>query len=190
MKVASQVVRDWQLGWLLRYQNGALIQTPASTNQLENQLLRQGGFNGAPVNPDNRVPGVNPSLGQSELRMLQSADHAGSQSQRLDRSGIGAMGGVRSVLQQLPLAAAARRVDEFRPELPDWQGRAVQLCNSAPSSRTSSTGCSSQRPPPELLPPLPPLLPAFSPAAMAISIPSEAPGPNRGLDKWSLRLTF
>ena len=31
-------------------------------NQLETQLLRQGGFNGAPVNPDNRVPGVNPLL--------------------------------------------------------------------------------------------------------------------------------
>jgi len=59
-RVASRIVRDWQLGWLLRYQNGALIQAPASTNQLESQLLRQGGFNGAPVNPDNRVPGVNP----------------------------------------------------------------------------------------------------------------------------------
>jgi hypothetical protein len=60
MKVVSQVVRGWQLGVLLRYQNGALIETPSSANQLETQLLRQGGFNGAPVNPDNRVPGVNP----------------------------------------------------------------------------------------------------------------------------------
>jgi hypothetical protein len=60
MKVLSHVVRDWQLGMLLRYQNGALIETPSSANQLETQLLRQGGFNGAPVNPDNRVPGVNP----------------------------------------------------------------------------------------------------------------------------------
>jgi hypothetical protein len=62
MKVLSQVVRGWQLGWLLRYQNGALIETPSSSNQLENTLLRQGGFNGAPVNPDNRVAGVNPLL--------------------------------------------------------------------------------------------------------------------------------
>jgi hypothetical protein len=58
----SRIVRDWQLGWLLRYQNGALIEAPSSSNQLTNQLLRQGGFNGTPVNPDNRVPGVNPLL--------------------------------------------------------------------------------------------------------------------------------
>ncbi|MBV8732871.1 MAG: hypothetical protein JO336_23940, partial [Acidobacteriia bacterium] len=62
MKVLSQVVRGWQLGWLLRYQNGALIETPSSSNQLINQLLRQGGFNGTPVNPDNLVPGINPLL--------------------------------------------------------------------------------------------------------------------------------
>jgi Carboxypeptidase regulatory-like domain/TonB dependent receptor len=60
MKFLSQVVRDWQLGWLLRYQNGALIETPSSSNQLINELLRQGGFGGTPVDPDNRVPGVNP----------------------------------------------------------------------------------------------------------------------------------
>jgi len=60
MKVLSQVARDWQLGWLLRYQNGALIESGTSSNQLINQLLRQGGFNGAPVNFDNLVPGVNP----------------------------------------------------------------------------------------------------------------------------------
>jgi hypothetical protein len=62
MKALSQVVRGWQLGWLLRYQNGALIETPSSSNQLINQLLRQGGFNGGPVNPDNRVAGANPLL--------------------------------------------------------------------------------------------------------------------------------
>jgi hypothetical protein len=59
---ASRVLRDWQLGWVLRYQNGALIETPGSTNLLESTLLRQGGFNGTPVDPDNRVPGVNPFL--------------------------------------------------------------------------------------------------------------------------------
>ncbi len=62
MKVLSQVVRGWQLGWLLRYQNGALIETPSSSNQLINELLRQGGFNGTPINPDTPVAGVNPLL--------------------------------------------------------------------------------------------------------------------------------
>jgi hypothetical protein len=61
MKVLSQVVRDWQIGALLRYQSGALIQSPPSTNQLMAQLARQ--------SPDffktvqtfwNYVPGVNP----------------------------------------------------------------------------------------------------------------------------------
>ena len=60
MKVLSHVVRDWQLGFLLRYQNGAMIESATSSNQLINQLLRQGGFNGAPVNFNNLVPGVNP----------------------------------------------------------------------------------------------------------------------------------
>jgi hypothetical protein len=60
MRVVSRVARDWQLGWVLRYQSGALIESPSSSNGLINQLLRQGGFNGGPVNPDNLVPGVNP----------------------------------------------------------------------------------------------------------------------------------
>jgi hypothetical protein len=53
-KALSQVVRDWQLGWVLRYQNGALIQTPYSSNQLNLQLAR--------ASPTfwNYVPGVNP----------------------------------------------------------------------------------------------------------------------------------
>jgi Carboxypeptidase regulatory-like domain len=54
MKVLSQVVRDWQLGWVLRYQNGALIQAPYSNNQLNLQLGRT-----APTFW-NYVPGVNP----------------------------------------------------------------------------------------------------------------------------------
>jgi hypothetical protein len=61
-QVVSRIVRDWQLGWLLRYQNGALIQSATSTNQLINQLGRNGSFNGAPQNLDNLVPGVNPLL--------------------------------------------------------------------------------------------------------------------------------
>jgi hypothetical protein len=52
--VLSQVVKDWQLGWVLRYQSGALIQTPYSNNQLNLQLDR--------ASPTfwNYVPGVNP----------------------------------------------------------------------------------------------------------------------------------
>jgi len=60
MKILSHVVRNWQLGVLLRYQNGSLIKTAASTNQLEAQLGRTGSFNGAPQNNMNMVPGVNP----------------------------------------------------------------------------------------------------------------------------------
>src|SRR5581483_3604187 len=46
MRIASQIVRDWQLGWVLRYQSGALIQTPgAAVNQLANLMLRGAGFN-------------------------------------------------------------------------------------------------------------------------------------------------
>jgi hypothetical protein len=54
MKALSQVVRDWELGWVLRYQNGALIQTPYSSNQLNLQLAR--------ASPTfwNYVPGQNP----------------------------------------------------------------------------------------------------------------------------------
>ena len=40
MQVLSHVLRDWQLGAVLRYQNGALIQTPYSNNQLNLQLAR------------------------------------------------------------------------------------------------------------------------------------------------------
>jgi hypothetical protein len=54
MKVLSQGVRDWQIGFLLRYQNGALIESPASQNQLNLMLER------AYPTFQNYVPGVNP----------------------------------------------------------------------------------------------------------------------------------
>jgi Carboxypeptidase regulatory-like domain len=38
MKLLSQVLRDWQIGTLLRYQSGALVQTPPSNNNLLSQL--------------------------------------------------------------------------------------------------------------------------------------------------------
>ncbi len=53
-KVLSQVLRDWQVGAVLRYQNGALLQTPYSNNQLNLQLAR------ATPTFWNYVPGVNP----------------------------------------------------------------------------------------------------------------------------------
>jgi outer membrane receptor protein involved in Fe transport len=59
-KVLSEVVRDWQLGWVLRYQNGDLIQTPYSNNQLYLQLARFSGPTTYTPTFWNRVPGVNP----------------------------------------------------------------------------------------------------------------------------------
>jgi hypothetical protein len=53
-KALSQVLRDWQLGWVLRYQNGALIQSPYSNNQLNVELGRNA------QTFWNYVPGVNP----------------------------------------------------------------------------------------------------------------------------------
>jgi hypothetical protein len=40
MKVLSQVARDWQLSWLLRYQSGALLSSPRSNNGINSQLKR------------------------------------------------------------------------------------------------------------------------------------------------------
>jgi len=62
-KVASLVVRDWVFGGVLRYQSGALMQTPSSNNNLLNQLMR--GNNpfqnpaifGGGTTTENRVPG-------------------------------------------------------------------------------------------------------------------------------------
>jgi hypothetical protein len=43
-KIVSQVVRDWQLGAVLRYQSGALMEVPSSLNNIFAQLARGGGF--------------------------------------------------------------------------------------------------------------------------------------------------
>jgi len=40
MRILSQVARDWQLGTVLRYQSGALIEVPGSNNALGTQLGR------------------------------------------------------------------------------------------------------------------------------------------------------
>jgi hypothetical protein len=61
MRVLSQVVRGWQLGAVLRYQSGALIQSPPSNNQLMNQLQRfSGDFLSTVQTYWNRNAGVNP----------------------------------------------------------------------------------------------------------------------------------
>jgi len=62
MKMVSQVLRDWQLGAVLRYQSGNLIQTPPSNNQLMSQLTRfqNADFQGTTQTFWNSVPGVNP----------------------------------------------------------------------------------------------------------------------------------
>jgi hypothetical protein len=43
-RLVSQVVRDWQLGAVLRYQSGALLQVPNSLNNIFPQLARSGAF--------------------------------------------------------------------------------------------------------------------------------------------------
>ena len=42
-KIIQQVVKDWQLGAVLRYQSGALLVSPSSLNGLEGQLDRTTG---------------------------------------------------------------------------------------------------------------------------------------------------
>jgi len=44
MKVLSQAVRDWQIGTVLRYQSGAIVQAPLSPNGLFTQLMRTNFF--------------------------------------------------------------------------------------------------------------------------------------------------
>jgi Carboxypeptidase regulatory-like domain len=48
-KIVSQVLKDWQIGAVLRYQSGALLGVPSSLNGIETELDRSGGsgaFNG------------------------------------------------------------------------------------------------------------------------------------------------
>jgi len=56
MKVLSQAVRDWQLGTVLRYQSGAIVQAPNSANGLFTDLERTNGFYAANTF-SNRVAG-------------------------------------------------------------------------------------------------------------------------------------
>jgi Carboxypeptidase regulatory-like domain len=54
MKVVSHVLRDWQLGAVLRYQSGALLGDPASLNNIATQMARNGqNFGGGATNYQN-----------------------------------------------------------------------------------------------------------------------------------------
>ena len=55
-RILSQVVRDWQIGSVLRYQSGSMIKVPNSNNQLLNQLAQANGFFST-ATTYNRVPG-------------------------------------------------------------------------------------------------------------------------------------
>ncbi len=57
LKVLSQVVRDWQIGAVLQYQSGDLIQSPNSNNQLLTQLGRSGSAVNNGTTPWNVVAG-------------------------------------------------------------------------------------------------------------------------------------
>ena len=56
-KVVSQVLRDWQIGTVLRYTSGAPIPIPVSANNLFQVLQRVNNF-AAPATTVNRNPGV------------------------------------------------------------------------------------------------------------------------------------
>ena len=59
-RVASALVKDWQIGAVLQYQSGQLLTVPNSTNQLTSQLRLAGPGNFGTVatfNPWNFVPG-------------------------------------------------------------------------------------------------------------------------------------
>ena len=58
MRVVSQVLRDWQLGWVLRYQSGDMIQTPAFDQSAHHSVVAaRGGFGPGSTNLQNYVPG-------------------------------------------------------------------------------------------------------------------------------------
>ena len=66
MRALSWVARDWTIGGILRYQSGALIQSPPSNNNLLLDLARGPTNNpalwGGGTTFYNRVPGVNPLM--------------------------------------------------------------------------------------------------------------------------------
>ena len=180
---------------LLRYQNGALISAPSSSNQLINQLLRQGGFNGTPINPDNRVAGVNPLAVDPNcgcfnpqttlvLNPKAWAEPASGQwgtaapftnSYRWQRQPAESM----SFARNFPFGKEGRFNAQFRLE---FQNIFNRLFLSAPATGNQGLASDKRRQPfPRLRRPST----ACTPPAMATSIPSAAPGPNRGPDKRS-----
>jgi hypothetical protein len=61
MKVVSQTLRDWQIGVVMQYQSGALIQAPQSNNGLYAQLNRGAGLFGGAGTYFNFANGKGPS---------------------------------------------------------------------------------------------------------------------------------
>src|SRR5215469_7990033 len=91
---------------------------PVVQQSTRDRVVTAGWFQRDSDQPRQPSSGRESAGGESELRMLQSADDAGVQSRRLQRSGAGPVGDFRALPEQPSLAAAAGRVDEFRPELP------------------------------------------------------------------------
>jgi hypothetical protein len=127
MKVLSQVLRDWQIGAVLRYQSGALIRSPPSNNQTHGATSAS-----KPGLPEERSDILElrsrrePAGRRPELWMLQSPDGPGSESEGLDRYTGRTIRGLCAVLQQQSLAAAACRGHELWPELPHRPGGQIQ----------------------------------------------------------------
>jgi hypothetical protein len=128
----------------MRYQNGALIQSPPSTNQLTAEWERSiSDFLNVDQNFVYPVPGVNPLAVNPNCGCfnLQTTFVLNPKAWANPPGGVG-FGG--SFLQQLPLAAATGRIDELRSQLP-FRRESRFFNISAPNSRTSSTGSSSNR---------------------------------------------
>lgn len=60
LKVVSHLLRDWQVGAVMQYQSGTLIQVPQSNNQLFAQLNRGAGLFGGAGTYYNFAPGKGP----------------------------------------------------------------------------------------------------------------------------------
>ena len=148
MRAVSQVVRDWQLGWVLRYQSGDLIQTPGSTNQLITQLVRPAaGFGPGSTNLQNYVPGqaqllVDPNSKSFDPTVQQLLNPKAWSDPAAGQWGVSSPFYNNYRWQRQPV-----RGDELRAGTSAWARKGSTASRSAPSSRTSSTATSIDPPP-------------------------------------------
>ena len=101
MKALSQVVRDWQIGAVLRYQSGALIGVPASHEPayVRSWAGRTHWASRPVLVITTRIMTGQPLLNfNPELRMLQPADDPDTESGRLYRCPGRGVGHQRAVL--------------------------------------------------------------------------------------------